>query len=119
MVQTTPADLAIGSAPFAEAVITLADAGREGELAALMAQRTALQPTVISEALAADRTDAVAIICRMARLPMNSYSAILRMRVRKRHQVIDPYPLLAAYRQTATATPEELARMLRQVRRAR
>jgi hypothetical protein len=118
VVQSPPLDPAIGSAPFAEAVITLADAGREKELVMLVAERAELDAAIVLEALAGPSTEAVAIVCRMARLPMNSYSAVLRMQVRKRRQMIDPYPLLAAYRQTATATSEELAHLLRQARRA-
>jgi hypothetical protein len=106
------ADLANGVALLAETVAELADANREDDLAALIAGRSGFGKAIVLDALTGAHTDAAAAICRIAGLSLNSYSAILRMRVRKRRQVVDPYPLLAAYRQTATASLEELIRAI-------
>lgn len=111
--QEAPVEIANGLVAFAETAIVLADADREEELAALLASHAALSSTTVLTALAASATDATTAVCRLARLPLNSYSAVLRMRVRKRRQSVDPYRLLVDYRQTAPVSAAELARMLR------
>ncbi|MBN8919715.1 MAG: hypothetical protein J0H62_03245 [Rhizobiales bacterium] len=106
---STPSDFS--HAPFSEAVIELADANREADLARLLAERTHLESDAVLLAIAGHDTEPAAAVCRIAGLPLNSYSAVLRMRVRKRRQVVDPYPLLAAYRKLSDLPPAVLAKL--------
>jgi hypothetical protein len=113
-VQKLSTDIVRGPSIVEEAVVALADANRETELAALIAKRADLDQAVVTKALSAERVEATAAVCRIANLPPNSYSAVLRMRARKSPSQSRALPiLLAAYRQTATASPGELAELLR------
>jgi hypothetical protein len=114
-VQKAQTELAQGFVAFAETAITLADADRIEELAALIGARAVLNKSLVIEALVGPSTEATAAVCRIAGLPLNSYSAVLRMRVRRYRQAVDAYALLAAYRKTESMTARELLRIVRQL----
>jgi uncharacterized protein (DUF2336 family) len=91
-----------------EAVIELADVDATPDVAKLLADQVELRSDTVMRALCAPADDAVALLCRAASLKMNGYSAIVRMRRRRRRgaegtpaQVLDQYqhiPLETAQR---------------------
>ncbi|MBX6425240.1 MAG: hypothetical protein IRZ09_04880 [Variibacter sp.] len=112
--QKVAADIANRFIEFAETAIALADADREEDLAALIASRAAIDSDVVLKALTAERPEVTAAVCRFAGLPLNSYSAVLRMRARKRRLKPEPSSLLAAYRQSTKASAAELRQLLKE-----
>ncbi len=112
--QTFSTEIVRGSAAVDEAVIALADENREAELATLLARRAGMDESVVARALRAEPVEATAAVCRIAGLPLNSYSAVLRMRARRSpSQSRALAVLIDAYRQTANASSKELAELLR------
>lgn len=91
-----------------EAVIELADVDATPDVAKLIADQVELRSDTVMRALCAPADEAVALLCRAASLKMNGYSAIVRMRRRRRRgpdgppaQVLDQYqhiPLETAQR---------------------
>jgi hypothetical protein len=106
--------LARNAIPLDDAVTELADAGREEELAALLRERVAGLGFDAGDVLQTAAEHPVAILCRAAGLSLNGYSAILRMRHRKRRPGrADPSTLLNAYVQLSKAGPAEMNAQLR------
>jgi uncharacterized protein (DUF2336 family) len=91
-----------------EAVTELADVDATPDVAKMLAGQVDLRSDTVMRALCAPADDAVALLCRAAGLKMNGYSAIVRMRRRRRRgadgspaQVLDQYlhiPLETAQR---------------------
>jgi hypothetical protein len=112
-VQSFPSGPGLGLASIDESVISLADDNRDGELAALIAKRADLDEGLVARALASERVEAAAAVCRIAGLSVNSYSAVLRMRARRSPgQSRALAVLLADYRLSAEVSPRELAKLL-------
>ena len=106
-------DLADGVITFDEAVIRLADADRDHDIAVLIGGKLTVEEDVVARALTTRWQEAAALLCRTAGLGANGYSAVLRMR-RRAGRTLDASPatLLAAYLQRRRATREELAEIL-------
>jgi hypothetical protein len=113
LLQTLQSDLADGAVTLDEAVIRLADAGRDRDIAALIGKRLSVEADIVARALTARWQEAAAMLCRTAGLGANGYSAVLRMR-RRAGRILDASPaaLLAAYLQRPRASPAELAEVL-------
>lgn len=106
-------DIADGMIRFEDAVTQLADAGREADIATLIAPRLALRSDFVVQLLGARAEQPIALVCRAAGLSPNGYSAILRMRRRKRpNRDVPATVLLAAYREVPRLAPIELPRHL-------
>jgi hypothetical protein len=67
-----------------EAMTELADAGDTAACAGLLARRLGLEEDVVSQALSIRCDEASALLCRAAGLRVDGYSALLRMRWRRR-----------------------------------
>jgi hypothetical protein len=106
-------DIADGMIRFEDAVTQLADAGHEAGIATLIAPRLALRSDFVTQLLGGGAEQPIALVCRAAGLSPNGYSAILRMRRRKRpdHNVAASV-LLAAYREVPRLAPVELPKQL-------
>ena len=113
LLQTLQSDLADGAVTLDEAVIRLADADRDRDIAALIGTRLSVEADIVARALTAHWQEAAAMLCRTAGLGANGYSAVLRMR-RRAGRILDASPaaLLAAYVQRPRASREELAEVL-------
>jgi uncharacterized protein DUF2336 len=69
-----------------DAIIALADAGRISCLAVLVAQRVGLSADTVEHALHGQSAEPTTLLCRAAGLGVNSFSAVLRMRRRRRQE---------------------------------
>jgi hypothetical protein len=67
-----------------EAVIELADVDATPDVAKLIADRDDLRSDTVMRALCAPADEPVAVLCRAAGLKINGYSAVVRMRRRRR-----------------------------------
>jgi hypothetical protein len=68
-----------------EALAELADANCIVTIAAVIAERVRLQPDVVADALDAESDEPISVMCRAAGFSLNGFSALLRMRRRRRH----------------------------------
>jgi len=73
-----------GQIKIDEAVIELADVDATPDLGKLIAARVDLPSSTVFRALCAPAEEPVALLCRAAGIKMNGYSAIVRMRRRRR-----------------------------------
>lgn len=71
-----------GSLGVDDAIAELADCAGGEAIAGLIAERIAIPADLIARAIDAPSDDDLSVICRVAGLTMNSYSALLRMRRR-------------------------------------
>jgi hypothetical protein len=76
--------IAEGTLRLGEAVIELADADRAADLAALACSRTEGDPDAFLRHLFAPDETAVTAMCRVAGLDLESFSAVMRLRHRRR-----------------------------------
>jgi hypothetical protein len=94
-----------GDLRFGEAVIELADADHLVDIAALLARRLRLRSDlVITNLFAVDVTLAM-LMCRAAGLDPNAFSAVLRLRNRRRREHANPGTTLKDY----LAVPRDIA----------
>lgn len=94
-----------GDLAFGEAVTELADADRLVDIAALFARRLRLRSDlVVSNLFGADVTPTM-LICRAAGIDANAFSAVLRLRNRRRRDAAPPGAVLKDY----LAVPRDLA----------
>lgn len=92
-----------------EAVVELADAERDTDLAALLAPRVGLPEAAVGNVLGGEAEPPVAVLCRAAGLSANGYSAVLRMRHRRCREVsANPVALVTGYAREARLSPAEL-----------
>jgi uncharacterized protein (DUF2336 family) len=97
-----------------EAVIELADVDAAPDVAKLLADRVALRADTVTRALCAPADEPVALLCRAAGLKMNGYSAIVRMRRRRRRgSEGSPAEILERYQQTPIETAQRVIRFLK------
>lgn len=94
---------------FDDALIELADGGRAIEIAHLLVRRTGLRMDAIMRLLFAAPEERTMLLCRAARLGVDAFSAILRMRGRRRTLRTRPADALSAY---ATIDPDKAARIV-------
>lgn len=74
-----------GLLTFDEALAELADANCSVAIAAIIAERTRLQPDIVAHALQAESDEPISAMCRAAGFSLNGFSALLRMRRRSNH----------------------------------
>jgi len=97
-----------------EAVTELADVDAAPEVAKLIADRVALRPDTVTRALRALADDPVVVLCRAAGLKMDGYSAIVRMRRRRRRDSdCSPAQMLEKYQQIPLETAQRVLRFLK------
>jgi uncharacterized protein (DUF2336 family) len=73
-----------GLSTLDEAVVELADVDATPEVAKLLADQAGLRSDTVTRALCAPSDEPVALLCRACGLKVNGYSAIVRMRRRRR-----------------------------------
>ena len=76
---------ATGLLALDEALAELADANCIATIAALIGERLKLQREMVARALEADSDETISVMCRAAGFSLNAFSALLRMRRRRRH----------------------------------
>lgn len=87
-----------GHISFAEAIIELADGDQLVELAAYLGLRLDLKSHTVVRSLFAVNEEPTMLICRAARLDINGFSAMLRMRARRKRGIpARPVALLKEY----------------------
>src|SRR5262249_1092651 len=103
-----------GNLTMGEAVVELADADHAVELAAFLGLRLGLRSdTIVRNMFAADESTLM-LLCRGAALELDAFSAILRMRRRRRRgSVAEPVRLMKDYLRIPRA---EAANVMRSVR---
>jgi hypothetical protein len=68
-----------------EVLAELADANCVVTIAAMIAERTRVQPETVAPALDAESDEPISVMCRAAGFSLNGFSAVLRMRRRRNH----------------------------------
>jgi uncharacterized protein (DUF2336 family) len=97
-----------------EAVTALADAGAAPDVAKLLADRVDLRADTIVRALCASAEEPAALLCRAAGMKVNGYSAIMRMRRRRRRGSQGaPAELLERYQQIPVETAQRVIRLIK------
>jgi uncharacterized protein (DUF2336 family) len=97
-----------------EAVIELADVDATPDVAKLLADQVDLRLDTVMRALCAPADDPVALLCRAAALKMNGYSAVVRMRRRRRRgQDAPPAQVLEQYQHVPLETAQRVMRFLK------
>jgi len=66
-----------------EALAELADANCVATIAAVVGERTRVQPDVVARSLDAESDEPISVMCRAAGFSLNGFSAVLRMRRRR------------------------------------
>ena len=74
-----------------EVLAELADADCGSAIAAVISERTRLRPELVQRALDADSDETISVMCCAAGFKINGYSALLRMR-RRRRRGLDSAP---------------------------
>jgi hypothetical protein len=92
-----------------DAILELADADAAAGLADLLARRLGLPPGFVVRALLASAEQPIMIVARAAGLSADAFSAVLRMRRRRRRLRRDPAGALAAF---AGLPPAQAKRMV-------
>jgi uncharacterized protein (DUF2336 family) len=106
--------IARGLTSLDEAVIALADAGAAPDVAKLLADRVDLRSDTIVRALCASAEEPAALLCRAAGLKVNGYSAIMRMRRRRRRGSHGaPAELLERYQKIPVETARRVIRLIK------
>ncbi|MCC7347299.1 MAG: hypothetical protein IT538_07855 [Variibacter sp.] len=106
-------DLARGAAVLDEAVVELADAGRAGDIAALLSPRVRLEAALVARVLLEGEEESAALVCRAVGLTLDGYSAVLRMRHRRsRPASADPAAAMIRYLKVERLAPAALAARL-------
>ncbi|GIK80583.1 MAG: DUF2336 domain-containing protein [Xanthobacteraceae bacterium] len=106
--------VARGTASLDEIVTELADSDAAVAVTELIARRTRLTPEPVVRAMFAPSEEPVTVMCRAAGFNLGAFSAVLRMRRRRRRGVArDPAQALAAFRELPVATAERVVRFLR------
>ena len=76
---------AAGLLALDEALAELADANCVVTIAAVIAERVRLQPDTVARALDAESDESISVMCRAGGFSLNGFSALLRMRRRRKH----------------------------------
>ena len=97
-----------------EAVIELADVDATPDVAKLIADRVDLRADTVTRALCAPADEPVALLCRAAGLRTNGYSAIVRLRRRRRRGCDgSPVKVLEQYQNISLDTAQRVLRFLK------
>lgn len=106
--------IARGLIKLDEAVIELADVDATPDVAKLIADRVELRMDTVTRALCAPADEPVAVLCRAAGLKINGYSAVVRMRRRRRRGLdTSPEQLVERYQQIPPETAQRVRRFLK------
>jgi hypothetical protein len=95
-----------------EALVELADANCVTTITVVIAECVKMQPDMVARALDADSDEAISVMCRAAGFSSNGFSALLRMRRRRRHGSSSARDALAFFSSLNRATAD---RMLQQM----
>jgi hypothetical protein len=96
-----------------EAIIELADADEAAAIGKLLERRIELQPHTLVRAIFAECEEPITLFCRAAGMHLNGFSAVLRMRRRRRGGDNRPSEALAAFLGVPQATAVLIVRYLR------
>jgi uncharacterized protein (DUF2336 family) len=97
-----------------EAIIELADVDATPDVARLIADRIELRSDTVTRALCGPTDEAITLLCRAAGLKVNGYSAIVRMRRRRRRGTeSSPAQLLDQYQQIPLEMAQRVLRFLK------
>jgi len=103
-----------GLVSFDEAVIELCDVDATPDVAKLIADRVELRADTVTRALCAAADEPVAVLCRAAGLRINGYSAVVRMRRRRRRGADgSPAQVLDHYQRIPAETAQRVLRFLK------
>jgi hypothetical protein len=106
--------IARGLIKLDDAIVELADVDAAPDVAKLLADRNGLRPDTVTRALCALAEEPVALLCRAAGLKMNGYSAIVRMRRRRRRgSEGSPAEILERYQQMPLESAQRVIRFLK------
>jgi hypothetical protein len=94
-----------------DAVVELADADEMLGLAGLIAARLGLEPEDVFRAVAAPSEQLLTVLCRAAGLNINGFSAVLRLRCRKRGAIHSPAQALSAFHDMSLETAQHMVHM--------
>ncbi len=104
-----------GNMTVAEAVVELADADELVDLAAFVAMRLGVHSDTVVRNLFLGGEQTLMLICRAAALDLDAFSAILRMRSRRRRgRAVDPARLLKDYLRIPRPMAENVMRTVRE-----
>lgn len=93
-----------------EAITEFADADVVHGIARLISTRLELETDTVVWALDADSDEPVTVLCRAAALNINVFSAVLRMRRRRRSSDLSPSETLNAFRRLSRETARRALR---------
>jgi uncharacterized protein (DUF2336 family) len=97
-----------------DAVVELSDVDATPDVAKLIADRVDLRSDTVTRALCAPADEPVALLCRVAGLRTNGYSAIVRMRRRRRRGSDgSPAKVLEQYQNISLETAQRVLRFLK------
>jgi uncharacterized protein (DUF2336 family) len=97
-----------------EAIIELSDVDATPDVAKLIADRVELRPDTVMRALCAPSDEPVTLLCRAAGVKVNGYSAVVRMRRRRRRGTDgSPTQLLEQYQQIPLDMAQRILRFLK------
>jgi len=105
--------VADGCVPIEDAMMQFADADVVPAIAHLIAARLETEADVVVQALAADSDGPAAVLCRAAALNINVFSAVLRMRRRRRCSDLSPHEALNVFRQLSVEAAQRSLRATR------
>ena len=91
-----------------DVVVELADADEMLGLAGLIAARLGLEPEDMFRAVAAPSEQLLTVLCRAAGLNINGFSAVLRLRCRKRGAIHSPAQALSAFHDMPVETAQRM-----------
>jgi hypothetical protein len=104
-----------GNLTVAEAVVELADADELVDLAAFVAMRLGVHSDTVVRNLFLGGEQTLMLICRAAALDLDAFSAILRMRNRRRRgSAVEPARLMKDYLRIPRPIAENVMRTVRE-----
>jgi hypothetical protein len=95
-----------------EALIELADANCIVTIAAVVAERIRAKPDVVARSLDAESDEPISVICRAAGFSLNGFSAVLRMRRRRKHGSRSAAEALAYFSSLNRASAERILQQM-------
>jgi len=100
--------VAAGCVPIEDAIVEFADADRVHAIAGLIAPRLSVDIDTVVRALDAEPDGPATVLCRAAALNINVFSAVLRMRRRRRRcSDTSPPEALALFRELSVEAAQQ------------
>jgi Uncharacterised protein conserved in bacteria (DUF2336) len=103
-------EVAHGYVLIEDAITEFADADVVRGIALLIALRLELETDAVVRALDVGSDEPATVLCRAAALNINVFSAVLRMRRRRRSSDLSPPEALNAFRQLSVETAQRILR---------